>query len=101
MYINTLLSEDAKHQFVDLYENIEKSVNTTDVNNSSPLFKKNIKHYSKTNFKNRTNVPYFDNDCKKVKSNYYTCLNSLRKISCNENRANMVQARSEYKNRIR
>ena len=47
------------------------------------------------------NAPWFNEDCADLRCPFYTCLNLYRGDNSDENRINMVQARSQYKTRIR
>lgn len=63
-------------------------------------FKRNIDD-KKEGIHSETNVQFFDNECKKLKRNYYPSSNYYRSNPCNESKSNIVQARSKYKNTVR
>ena len=51
--------------------------------------------------KEKTECYNFDNTCSDKRKIFYRCLNTFRKNKSDENRRNMVKARTEYKNTVR
>ena len=64
-------------------------------------------HYLKKKCQNgctetkRKDACYFDDECKKLKHDYYDNLNLYRNNPCEATRVDMVHARSNYKNTLR
>ena len=97
--------------FQNICHDIIKAENSSDINNSlnrfcnildgacSPLFKKSLNSNKRkpVNENFRKNMPFFDSECKNLKQSYYKCLNMYRNNTCDENRVEMVRARSDYK----
>ena len=65
-----------------------------------PLFKKKLNASSSINNKS-TDQPWFDEDCKSKRKEFYKCLNGYRNDKCEENRKRMTETRSDYKCTIR
>ena len=65
-----------------------------------PLFKKKVKSNDSIKSKN-TDQPWYDDDCKSKRKDFYKNLNFYRNDKCEENRTSMTAARSRYKCAIR
>ena len=65
-----------------------------------PLFKKKVKSNDSIKSKN-TDQPWYDDDCKSKRKDFYKNLNFYRNDKCEENRISMTAARSRYKCAIR
>lgn len=72
---------------------------------AKPLFQKNI--YVNSSYGDndqglqKSNAPWFDEECADNRCLFYRHLNLFRGNRCEENRINLVQARSKYKSSLR
>lgn len=66
-----------------------------------PLFKRNIKHSNSNNNKSNLNQPWFDDNCKFKRKEFYENLNFYRIDKSEENRIHMSESRSRYKCAVR
>ena len=109
-YVNRLNYESTNRQLNLLNLNISECSNESDIhscvsefvniihNVSAPLFKKSIKTEKCNNpFSNEKQNP----ECQEKKIDFLYMLDKYRQSKSDENRANMVTARSEYKSLIR
>ena len=113
-YVNRLNYESTKRQLNLLNSNISECSNESDIhscvsefvniihNVSAPLFKKPIKTEKCNNsFSNEKQNPCFNDECQEKKDCFLYMLDKYRQSKSDDNRKNMVTARSEYKSLIR
>ena len=65
------------------------------------MFKRNIKHSNSNNNKSNLNQPWFDDNCKFKRKEFYENLNFYRIEKSEENRIHMSESRSRYKCAVR
>ncbi|XP_053395382.1 uncharacterized protein LOC123523921 isoform X1 [Mercenaria mercenaria] len=111
-YIEQLNSENITYMFNELNNDVlnaqsnvdlDTSLNTfCDILNSvcTPLFKKKCSSSSVSCSYDKEKA-YYDVECNQLKSSYYKLLNIYRNDNCDDNKKNMVHARSEYKKTVR
>ena len=72
---------------------------------SNPLFSKKISNFRnapENNYQDKeTNQPWYTDECREKQFYFYKMLQKFREGKTNENRINMVKARSEYKTVLR
>ena len=66
-----------------------------------PLFKINIKPDNKNKAKSNQSQPWFDEECRDKRNEFYKNLNFYRFDQCEANRKNMSESRTDYKCTIR
>ena len=81
-------------------ENIRSFVTTAE-NCAKPLFQKNIYKNSFCRNDDRGNAHWFTDECLNNRRLFYRCLNLYRGNKNDENRVDMVRARSKYKTSLR
>ena len=93
-----------------LSNDIDETLNTfvsTIENCASPLFLHQLKRIdnqtnnSDDNGRNRSNAPWFTEECSDYRGTFYMCLDLYRGDKSAENRINLVNARSQYKTCLR
>ena len=111
MYINQLSSDTIRDSLNTLSIHIDNSLSSTHVNECitelstildnvvSPLFKHNINHKVHIVQENDriTQHKWFTTECYDKRCSFYRMLNIYRNSKSEENRINMVKARTEYK----
>lgn len=113
-YINRLSDESTKTQLNLLNSKISECTNEPEVQFcvsefaniihevSAPLFKKSIKPENvKSTFSNEKENPWYNDACHEKKYCFLHMLDKYRHLKTDENRVNMVKARSEYKSVLR
>ena len=108
-----LNSQDVQEQLFCLNEKITDCLNDNDIDNclsdfnnivekvSNPLFKKNINVAYNTSNLNKCDNPWYTDECHKSKLYFLQMLDKYRESKTDNNRVNMVNARSVYKYVIR
>ena len=112
-YINNISTEYFQERLNVLIDAVDDASSTNDIDVSisafsdlmykvcDPLFS-TTKHANKSNdTKENTEQYSFDRTCSDKRKTFYRCLNIFRKNKNDENRSNMVNARTEYKNTVR
>lgn len=110
--MDVLNNQHVSSRIEEICNNIETSDCTNDIDENlcqfyttiddicTPLFRKNICTVITDNTLYSRNK-WYDDECKEKQRVFYTCLKYFRSNDCDENRSNMVKARSEYKCIIR
>ena len=91
-------------QSINLSHSIDESIRTfvnTVESCTKPLFQKNIYENSICGNGERGNAPWFTEECLTNPQMFYRYLNLYRGNKSDENRVNMVHARSKYKTSLR
>ena len=114
MFLNSLQSDDLCTEMENLSSRINMSSTFNDMDENlsdlysyvenvyDPLFKKNVSsHKSDNGMQSKQKQPWYDDECKMFQSDFYKYLNCYRKDKFDDNRENMVRARSKYKSLIR
>ena len=106
LYINQISSEETEEKIVEMFNDVGNCRESVEmlVNNftsligdiANPLFGKNIKiNYNKGSVKKAS---WMSNECLRLRDDFLLCLNIYRTGQCDQNRINMVTARSAYVN---
>ena len=112
-YINNISTEYFQEQLDTLVDVVDDAscANDIDVSISAfsdlmhkvcdPLFAQTKHTKTANNIKENTEQYMFDNTCTERRKTFYRFLNIFRKNKNDENRTNMVKARTDYKNTVR
>lgn len=116
-FINLLQQTTITGQLSDLTENISNCQEISEIDScvanfigiidevSSPLFSKKVQNqnrgFEEVILHNKNDTPWYTDKCDEKKFYFYQMLNKYRKLKSDENRVNMVKARSEYKSLLR
>ena len=106
LYINQISSKETEEKIVEMFNDVGNCRESVEmlVNNFSsligdianPLFGKNIKiNYNKGSVKKAL---WMSNECLRLRDDFLLCLNIYRAGQYDQNRINMVTARSAYVN---
>lgn len=111
LYIQQLTLEETENKFVEIFsqtcdspENVEQMVQSfTDVlvKIADPLFGKTINIDSKGHKTSNSKTLWMSEECLQLRETFFAKLNIYRASKTDENRINMVQARSLYTNMAR
>ncbi|MCG8034648.1 MAG: endonuclease/exonuclease/phosphatase family protein, partial [Candidatus Thiodiazotropha taylori] len=113
-YINRLNLESSKVRLHQLDTKISACSNGAEVQScvtdfvtllhdvATPLFKKSIKHNNASiSFNQDNDNPWYNDECRQKKYYFMCMLDKYRGLKTDENRVDMVRARSEYKTVLR
>ena len=68
---------------------------------AKPLFSKSFKAVNEAHSFSENNLPWFDDECRIKRNDFYRFLNIFRNDRSDQNRLNMVSARSAFKKSLR
>ena len=113
-FLQTLQQDDFGDRLATLNSNISACSNGIDVEQrvsdfvciidsvAAPLFKKKVvSGNDNSSFTYKNDAPWFNDVCHDKRFYFYEMLNKYRENKTNNNRINMIQARSDYKNVLR